>query len=187
MVASYRRNQLESATPSEILVMLLQAAVSKAQVAGRLCDESKDTARGTVVRRFLDIIIELRSTLDKEIGGEAAVNLDSLYDYVIHETVEAHRDRDQARFENVRSVMDVIRDAFEQAAAYLCEHPDEFRAAAADAERIRAEGRAANEPANEPAKAEAPPPAKPKQVELSKPIKLVAKGTPSGVLHGYAT
>ena len=184
LVASYRRNQLESASPVEILVMLLQAAVSKAQVAGRLCDASKDTPRGTVVRRLLDIVIELRSTLDKEIGGEAALNLDSLYDYVIHETVEAHRERDKDRFENVRSVMDVIRDGFEQAAAYLGEHPEEFRAAAADAERIRAEGSAGNQPAQ----AEQPAAREPKAVALSKPMKLeMAKGSRAGMLQGYAT
>lgn len=171
--------------------MLLQAAVSKAQVAGRLCDVSKDSPRGTVVRRLLDIVIELRSTLDKEIGGEVAANLDALYDYVIHETVEAHRERDSSRFENVRSVMDMIRDGFEQAASYLCEHPEEMRAAEEQAAKIRAEGSGASQPA---AAAEAAPasqpakPAKPKAVEMTRPMKLeVAKGARSGLMQGYAT
>ena len=114
-LVSYRRNQIDGAKPAQILVLLFQTAVQRARTAILCCEQSKDKERGDAVRRLLDIVIELRSTLDRSVG-DIATNLDALYDFVITTVVEAHAARDAAKFQSALDVLDVLRDAFTQAA-----------------------------------------------------------------------
>ena len=108
-VASYRRNQVDGAQPAQILVLLFETAVRRAKVAAQSCCTDKDATRGDAVRRVLDIVIELRSTLDKDAGGDMAGNLDSLYGFVISTVIEAHAARDASKFEQVVEVLVVLR------------------------------------------------------------------------------
>ena len=73
-LVSYRRNQIDGAKPAQILVLLFQTAVQRARTAILCCEQSKDKERGDAVRRLLDIVIELRSTLDRSVG-DIATNL----------------------------------------------------------------------------------------------------------------
>jgi len=97
------------------LVLLFQTAVQRARTAIICCEAGKDKERGEAVRRLLDIVIELRSTLDRSVG-DIATNLDSLYDFVITTVVEAHAARDVEKFQSALDVLDVLRAAFTQAA-----------------------------------------------------------------------
>lgn len=148
-LASYQRSQVQSASSEEILVLLFKTAVVRARTAMKNCEKSQDTVRGEAVRKLLDIVIELRSTLDRNVGGEVAVNLDQLYDFVITTVIEAHTDRDSEKFQQALSVLDVLRDAFTQAAKQIKDDPESYEAAKVDAEQKREEARA------ETAKAEA--------------------------------
>jgi flagellar protein FliS len=148
-LASYQRSQVQSASSEEILVLLFKTAVVRARTAMKNCENSQDTVRGEAVRKLLDIVIELRSTLDRNVGGEVAANLDQLYDFVITTVIEAHTERDSEKFQQALSVLDVLRDAFSQAAKQIKDDPESYEAAKADAEQKREEARA------ETAKAEA--------------------------------
>jgi flagellar protein FliS len=141
-MTSYNRSQVQGATPSQILVLLFKTAVVRARTAMKNCEATQDTARGEAVRKLLDIVIELRSTLDRSIGGEMAENLDQLYDFVITTVIEAHTQRDSEKFQQALNVLDVLRDAFSQAAKQLEADPEAYEQARQDAERQREEEKA---------------------------------------------
>ena len=169
---SYKRSQVQGATPSQILVLLFKTAVVRARTAMKNCDSSQDGVRGEAVRKLLDIVIELRSTLDRSLGGEMAENLDQLYDFVITTVIEAHTQRDSEKFQQALNVLDVLRDAFSEAAKQVEADPAGFEQARQDAERQREEKLAqedneqtvaVSKPAQisrEESKPAAPPPAK---------------------------
>lgn len=142
-VAKYRQSQVDGAKPAQILVLLFQTAVQRTKRAIIACSPDKDAERGEAVRRVLDIVIELRSTLDRDAGGEMAANLDSLYDYVITTIIDAHATRNEAEFKQALEVLDVLRDAFTQAAKHVEANPESMVAARAVADQRRADAKAA--------------------------------------------
>ena len=125
------------------------------------CKSEQDGTRGEAVRKLLDIVIELRSTLDRSLGGEVAENLDQLYDFVITTVIEAHTQRDSEKFQQALNVLDVLRDAFTQAAKQIEEDPESFEQAKRDAERQREDEKAA------------------KKVEAKKETEVVANAKPA--------
>ena len=168
-MTSYNRSQVQGATPSQILVLLFKTAVVRARTAMKNCDSAQDSVRGEAVRKLLDIVIELRSTLDRSLGGEMAENLDQLYDFVITTVIEAHTQRDSEKFQQALNVLDVLRDAFSQAAKQVEADPEAFEQARQDADRQRAEEQlekkesakvAAKEASPETVEAPTPPPSK---------------------------
>ena len=158
-LSHYKRRQVEASSPSEILVLLFNTAVVRARTAIKNCDPSQDAVRAEAVRKLLDIVIELRSTLDRSLGGELADNLDQLYDFVITTVIEANTERDVEKFQQALNVLDVLRDGFSQAAKQVAENPEEFEQARQEVEvqrQARQEELKAELKASE-VKVEAPP------------------------------
>ena len=158
-LSHYKRRQVEASSPAEILILLFNTAVVRARTAIKNCDPSQDAVRGEAVRKLLDIVIELRSTLDRSLGGELAENLDQLYDFVITTVIEANTERDAEKFQQALNVLDVLRDGFSQAAKQVAENPEEFEQARQEAEvqrQVRQEELKAELKASE-VKVEAPP------------------------------
>ncbi|PUU87750.1 MAG: flagellar protein FliS, partial [Halanaerobium sp.] len=48
-----------------------------------------------------NIILELQSTLNKEQGGQIAVQLESLYDYIYRELIQANLNKNTKHLDNV--------------------------------------------------------------------------------------
>ena len=136
-LSHYKRRQVEASSPSEILVLLFNTAVVRARTAIKNCDPSQDAVRAEAVRKLLDIVIELRSTLDRSLGGELAENLDQLYDFVITTVVEANAEREAEKFQQALNVLDVLRDGFSQAAKQVAANPEEFEQARQEVETQR--------------------------------------------------
>ena len=61
------------------------------------------------VKRSLAIIDELRSTLDKEKGGEYAESLDRLYDYYSRRLLKAQISLDDAPLAEVEKLVETLR------------------------------------------------------------------------------
>src|SRR5262245_48298141 len=91
---TYRANQVMTADPGTILLLLYQGTIdflSRAEIAL----EQKDIAeKGRCITRALAIISELLTSLDFEIGGKVARNLESLYLFMIDHITNANLTND---------------------------------------------------------------------------------------------
>ena len=107
----YQSVSLESAVASasshQLIAMLYDGALkSLAQAKG--CIQRKDIeARTGHLNKAVGILFGLRDFLDHDKGGEISANLENLYQYMIRTIIDANRDQNA---EKIQQVMDLILD-----------------------------------------------------------------------------
>lgn len=111
-LTSYKKTQVETATPLQLVVMLYDGAMANVRVA-REAIATRDVAKKTqAVDKLLAILGELQGTLDMERGGDIAANLNALYTYFCEQVVEASVKLEPAPLDNVLTLMTSIRSAW---------------------------------------------------------------------------
>jgi flagellar secretion chaperone FliS len=113
----YRDNDLASASPGRLVVMLFDQIILSVRRARMAMDAGQIELRATQIVRASDMIAELRISLDHEQGGAIATNLDALYGYMLGELLDANRRRDPAPLDRVLVMVTELRDAFAQVVA----------------------------------------------------------------------
>lgn len=114
--AEYRRTEIQSGTPLELVVRLYDGALSEMARAGAAMRAGDLPAKGEALSRSFAIIGELQASLDLTRGGDVAASLDSLYSYVTAKLTEANVKRDPDTLDHLRSVLAPLRDAWRQIA-----------------------------------------------------------------------
>lgn len=113
---SYRQAHIETATPERLLVMLYDGATKYLNFALQTLQQ-KD--REGVHRNLLKaqaIILELMAVLDMDLGGELAINLHNLYDYMYRQLVQANLEQAPEKIEEVLKLLAPLRSAWDEAA-----------------------------------------------------------------------
>jgi flagellar secretion chaperone FliS len=100
--------------PHKLVLMLMDGALERLATA-RGCMERKDAAaKAQLINRAVQIIGELRGSLDHSRGGEIAANLDSLYDYSCRRLLEASLKNELSMMDEVMQLLREIRSAWSQ-------------------------------------------------------------------------
>lgn len=84
-INKYQNNHILTASPEQILLMLYDGAIRFTRQAIQGMDEGDLAASNHGIKKSLAIITEFTNSLDHEIGGEIAENLDALYSFMIRE------------------------------------------------------------------------------------------------------
>ncbi len=101
-----------TASPKELITMLFDGAL-KAMATAKGAIERKDIQeRTTQLNKANNIILGLRDFLDQEKGGEIAANLDALYDYMIRTLLQANRNNDADKVQEVIGLMLEIKSGW---------------------------------------------------------------------------
>ena len=115
MLAAYQmvatHGGVTEADPHRLIVMLMDGALSRiAQARG--CMERKATAdKSAHLQRAIAIVDELRCSLDLT-QGQLAQNLDSLYDFMSRQLLQAHVSDKPELLERVAALLQEIRGAW---------------------------------------------------------------------------
>jgi flagellar protein FliS len=95
-----------------MVLMLMDAATERMAIA-RGCLERGETARqAALLHSCVNIIAELRGSLNLTEGGTLAQNLSDLYDYMINRLLLANAKSDSACLMEVSRLLDQIRSAW---------------------------------------------------------------------------
>jgi flagellar protein FliS len=81
----YQQNHIATASREQILLMLYDGAIRFAKQAKQgIIDKDMDI-KGRYISKTIAIISEFSTSLDHEVGGKIAADLDALYNYIINE------------------------------------------------------------------------------------------------------
>jgi len=111
----YRKNQLETATPEEILILLYDAAINFLNKAKVSLDQKEYVQFSKDVMNCRNIIMEFINTLDMENGGKVAGTLHSLYRYYHMVLVKSELNKNLDGIEEVQRHLINLRGTWQQA------------------------------------------------------------------------
>lgn len=108
-----KRTGIEDASPHQLILMLYDGALESLMTAIG-CIERKDFAgKGAALGKAISIIGGLQGFLDLEKGGDVALNLDRLYDYMGRRLYDATINNDIAIVNEVAGLVKTVREGWE--------------------------------------------------------------------------
>lgn len=111
----YQQTQVNTASPEQLLVMLYDGAIRFTRQAHEAMLAGERVKKLESISRAMAIITEFANTLDHEIGGEIAANLDALYNYMIRELTNANLKNDPEPLTVVENLLVDLRETWVQA------------------------------------------------------------------------
>lgn len=111
--AAYQDSKVLTASPAELTLMLYEGAIKFCNIAV-IAMEKKDVQKANLnILKAENIIIELKSSLDTKYS--VAEQLDSLYEYICHQLIEANFNQDRSIIEEVLGYLRELRDTWKEA------------------------------------------------------------------------
>ena len=101
------------ASPHRLVQMLLEGALEKLAGVKVLLKHGDIAKKGETIGQIIAIIGGLRSSLNKEAGGEMAENLDRLYDYMERQLLQANLNNDVNILDEVSSLLKEIKTGWD--------------------------------------------------------------------------
>lgn len=101
-----------AADPHRLVLMLMDGALERLAVARGCMERNEIGAKAQLINRTIQIIGELRGSLDMNAGGQIAANLSDLYDYMSRRLLNASIENDTKGFDEVTKLLHEIRSAW---------------------------------------------------------------------------
>ena len=115
-LSAYTQTNIESivheATPHKLIEMLLKGAKDALSQAVGAIERKDFEAKSKKISKATEIILNLRTYLDKEKGGEVADNLNELYTYMATVLIDANRTNDTEKLREVSALLDTVADGW---------------------------------------------------------------------------
>lgn len=103
-----------AANPHKLITMLFDGALVAIALGQKYMKDGDIKNKGESITKAI-LIIEsgLRASLNKNVGGEIALNLDALYDYIGRRLFAANLENSQEILEEVHGLLSDLRGAWE--------------------------------------------------------------------------
>ncbi len=111
----YLNNQIETASPEQILIMLYDGAIRFTRQAMKAMDDGDLALQGEKISRAMAIICEFSNTLDHEVGGKIAEDLDAIYSFMTRELTRANLKCERKALETVDDLLYGLRETWVEA------------------------------------------------------------------------
>lgn len=113
--AAYRKTQIETASPEALILMLYDGAIKFIGQAEIAFEEKNIEQISNLLLRIQAIFTELLTALDKDKGGEIAVNLERLYVFFLEQLSDANIKKDPKPLLEIKPLVIDLRNTWEQA------------------------------------------------------------------------
>ena len=114
---TYQRNEVETASPEKILILLYDGAIqflNKAKIA--MQNNNVPEIHNNIIG-CEEIIEEFINTVDEEKGGDFAIRIKALYQYFYNTLVMANIKKDESKSDEVLKHLIELRATWKQAIA----------------------------------------------------------------------
>lgn len=112
---AYKKTQIETATPENLILMLYDGALRFMGQAEEAFKEKNLEKISNLLLRVQAIFTELMTSLDKEKGGDIAVNLERLYLFFLRQLSDANIKKDPEPMLAIKPLVVDLRNTWEQA------------------------------------------------------------------------
>lgn len=114
----YETQKVMSASPMELILMLYDGGLRYLTQALDAFDRIDDIERMNGIHENLlraqDFITELACSLDVERGGELAVQLNRIYEFMLHHLAQANNGKQRKPIEDVKKMLTELRDSWKK-------------------------------------------------------------------------
>lgn len=121
---TYQQANYLTATPIKLVMMCYDGAIKSLKLARDSYAVKDYPTKGQALKKAIDIISELNSSLDLNKGGKVAANLRNIYTYMTQALIEADLKRDIDIFDQVISMLEELESAWKTIAIPVT-HPEE--------------------------------------------------------------
>jgi flagellar secretion chaperone FliS len=111
----YKNNSILMASPEKILLMLYDGAIRFTRQAIKGMEEGDIATTHHGIAKSLAIITEFTNSLDHQVGGEIAENLDGLYSFMIRELTLGNLKKDPEKLRVVERLLVDLRETWGEA------------------------------------------------------------------------
>jgi flagellar protein FliS len=98
--------------PGRIVVLLYDVAIKFLKQSLIEMEAGRFAEKGQRINKAVDVICELRNSLDREAGGEIAQNLDKLYDFMVRHLICVDRVEQAQRIREVIAILQDLNEAW---------------------------------------------------------------------------
>ena len=121
-LGAYQKVQANTATPMQRVVMVyngINKNLKLALEAFHLDDPGRFETINNAIQLAEKLILELKLALDKENGGDLAVQLDALYVFWLNHLSEANREKDEQKIRQVQEMVQELANSWVEAEKQL--------------------------------------------------------------------
>lgn len=110
----YRNNEISTSNQGKLIIMMYDGAIKNINLAIEACKNKDISSKGLHIRKAHDIINELSLALDEKKGGEIAVRLEQLYQFILKQLSLANMKRDNKSLKSTLNILIMLREAWEE-------------------------------------------------------------------------
>lgn len=111
----YKEMSIKTAGRGQLLIMLYEGAIKNVKKAADAIDKKDIQAKGIAIGKAHDIVNELVNTLNFEVGGNIARDLERLYNYIIEQLVKANFENSKERLAEAQKIMETLLSGWKEA------------------------------------------------------------------------
>ena len=104
---------LVDADPHKLVQLLMNGAIDRVLQAKGFMERRDIENKNAIINKSVAIIGGLMDSLDMEKGGELAVNLERLYDYMCWRLFQANIHNDTAMLDEVITLMQTVKEGWD--------------------------------------------------------------------------
>jgi len=112
---NYLKNQIESATREQLLIMFYDGAIRFISRAVQSIDDNDHEQKTYCINKAIAIISELSNTLDYKISEDISANLAALYDFMNRELIKANINNNQDSLTFAIKLLSDLRETWKEA------------------------------------------------------------------------
>ncbi len=112
---SYRKTQIDTASPEALILMLYDGALRFMTQAEEAFTAKSNEQISNSLLRVQAIISELLTSLNKEKGGEIAINLERLYLFFLEKLTESNIKKDPEPMRQIKPLIEDLRSTWAEA------------------------------------------------------------------------
>lgn len=108
----YKTMSIKTANRGQLLLMLYEAAIQSIKRAIDAMDKQDLATKGTSIGKAHDIVNELLNTLNFDVGGQVALDLERLYNYIIEQLMRANAENNREPLAACQKILENLLSAW---------------------------------------------------------------------------